>query len=159
MGNAALESCDFDISYYGEPLYGWMPRFNYFFNPPPDTYIALYLPPGVGSDISVFSIEVSPVDHNRVSLLLFMGGVIMFTFANAFSHSWALYMTMWFLGGAVVSLMTIVVLVIYFASKNVTKGGIGITQMLLLTTVGWTSMYYYDIIPSGTDILQSRFVF
>ena len=149
--------CDFDISYYGEPLYGWIPRFNYIFTQPPNTYIALSLPMGIMNDISVFSLEVKPVDHTQTSFIMFSIGVALFTFADILSHSWGLYMTMWFIGGAFVSLMTILALVIYFASKTVTKGGIGMTQLALLTSVGWTSMYFIDLVPSTSDILQNRF--
>ena len=149
-----------DLNFYGEPEYGWKPRFNRFFSVPLDTHIAIVMPSTGGflsePDHAVFVIDVTEEDESSRCILLLALGLFFYIFSNQLSYSVELYLLFWCLGGAFIGIMTIVAFFAYFASRALTKGGVGITNLLLMTFGGWAGMYYVDFIPTYTEILQSK---
>lgn len=156
---SSLEECSVTLNFYGEPEYGWIPRFNRFFSLPVDTHVAIVLPAGsyISNERALFTIDVTEEDESGRCLLLLALGLFFYTFSNQLSYSVKLYLLFWFLGGAFVGALTIVAFITYFASRALTKGGVGITNLLLMTFGGWAGMYYVDLIPSFAEVMQSKF--
>lgn len=151
-----LTECHFDITFYGESEYGWIPGFDRFFTSPADTFIALHVPADAAlTDRALFTFSVKTIDRRERSFTLLLLGLFAYSFSTVLSRSVKLYLLFWTLAGAFVGLLSIMAFIVYFGSRTVSRG-VGITNLLLMTTAGWASMYYVNLIPTGYDILQNK---
>lgn len=109
-------------------------------------------------DRTIFSLEISEVDNSHFSIVLLSVGFFLFSFADILSFSPNVYMFCWCVGGAAVGIMAIIIFAIYIGSRMLSKQSIGPINVLLFTSLGWTSMYLANLIPSFQDILRNGFV-
>lgn len=158
FGTTAIDECKFTLSFYGEPQHGWIPHFENFFSlDPPSTYIGVQLATE-HRERTVFSIQVTEVDYSYISFALLCLGFFLFSFSDILSYSPTVYMFCWCVGGTAVGVVAILVFILYIGSRLLNKENMGTVNMLLFTSLGWTSMYLANLIPSYADILRNGFV-
>jgi len=148
------EECSFSLTYYGEPTKG-LPRIENIFHDPPKTFLGVQLDSKHGQRV-LFNVETVSVDKTKILATLAGLAVFLFTFSKFLSHSPQVYMFCWVLAGAFLGLVSIAVFLMYTGSKLIGKN-LQAPTLLLLTTLGWSTMFAANLSPSFEDVLRNGY--
>jgi len=159
QSKSSQESCQFALSFYGESPW-WYPRIESALEAPPNTVVAIHSPGGslgiiTGGSERLFTVKVTHVSDWRYYAAVFALGVIFYVLAKPLSKSLTFYLLLWFFGGALMGMMTIVLCLFWFFSRQL-HTGMTITSMVTLTFVGFATFWATSGFPTWLDLFTNK---
>ena len=147
---AKMNKCSFDISFYGESIQWWLPRYENIFDES-ETVIAIYNPHLDASSTYYTKnkqFHITATEHTpwEKSLILITIGILLFNISPIISKSRNFYLLMWFLLGSFLGVAILLIILIYFIGRQF-NSGISMSSLAIFVAAGWSSLYFTNIIP------------
>ena len=138
--------CSFQLSPYGLHPYWWIPRTEYFMDPPPSIHFAIIAENdsvlGFSSKIHQYEISVDTSNEFSTLVIAFSISITLFFLSSYLSKSLEFYRLMWFIIGGFFSIGIVFVFIVY-AGLSISPKLTSITGIFtLLIAVGGGSFYY-----------------
>lgn len=143
----AMKSCSFTLSYYGYSNEWWIPRVDYLLTNPPPTQIAIYVKDnsylGVGGSVNFLINETEDITYFSFVLRVWLISTLLYFFSDYLSKSPRFYLGIWFCIGALLSVITIFIVIIYLGFTLTPKRLVSFTGIIsIILAVGVVSFYY-----------------